>query len=104
MSAEENKKNVHMELEERLTDLMRFCIDNDIPFFSTFALEENGKTTYVNRAVTPIELNVELSNDRITKYAASLNENLVLRFKGSRPNVVTGDVVANMLDEMDDLM
>lgn len=86
-------------LNEKISDLTRFCLENQIPFFLTCALEENDNTKYVNKAITPMDLNVSLTNDRITKYAASLNENLVLKFKNSSPKFFAGDEYESILEE-----
>lgn len=86
-------------LNEKINDLMMFCLENQIPFFLTCAMETKTGTKYVNKAITPMDLSVTLTNDRITKYAASLNENLVLKFKNSSPKFFAGDEYDSILEE-----
>jgi len=99
MKSIEYDAEVFKELNEKLDEIMEFCIRNHIPIFTTYAKEKNGTTEYINNVVTPINADVHLSNDRITKYNASLNENLVLKFKKSAPETYAGDVFDSFMDE-----
>lgn len=70
------------ELDERMLTFENFCIKNKLPFYISVATEHlNPKIKYISRSVNPKELNVELTDDRITKLAASNNKNLKLIFE-----------------------
>lgn len=93
----EYEPQVFEELNKKLNDIAEFCLMNRIPIFMLYAREENGTTKYVNNVITPINVNVHLSDDRITKYNASLNENFQLKIKRNNPATYAGDVFDSIL-------
>lgn len=63
------EKAVKEELEQKVTELKRFCKDKKIPVCICFADVNNGKATYTPTVVTPVECGYELNeiqNDLIT--------------------------------------
>jgi len=93
MKPTEYTPEIFEELDKKMNEVMDFCYRNRIPIFMTYAKEENGETAYVNNVITPINVDVLLSDDRITKYNASLNENLMIKFKRSSPTTYAGDLM-----------
>lgn len=85
------------ELNEKLNDIADFCFMHRIPIFMLYAKEENGATKYVNNVVTPMNVDVHLSDDKITKYNASLNENFQLKIKRNNPTTYAGDLFDSIL-------
>jgi hypothetical protein len=75
------EKEVKNQLDTKMKDLMLFCMKHRIPMFATFADEKNGETKYESTVVTPYELGMKLSEDKITKFSAALNKHFELRFK-----------------------
>jgi len=77
---ENELKKEFLELRKQL---FLFCLKHKIPMFSVFAEETEEGTVYENTTLTPHDVGVTLSNDKITKYSASLNKNFELRFKSN---------------------
>lgn len=71
------------ELEQKINDLYLFCLANKIPMFAIFANETEKETKYENLVITPHDVGIKLTDDKITKYSASLNKNFELRFKAA---------------------
>ena len=90
---------VYEELEKKLNEIEQFCYKHSIPIFITYANEHDNKTEYGHRVITPLAAGVRLSNDRITKYNASLNEQLLIRFKQNGPQVYAGDLFDAIIEE-----
>jgi len=87
------------ELNSMKNDLTLFCAEHKIPMFCVFADEEDKETKYIGSAVTPHDLDIELKNDKITKYAASMNKNFVIRFKNTDNEVDEyNDAIIDMFD------
>ena len=85
------------EIKETVDKLTNLCISTQIPMFLIYAEEKDTGTEYNHSVVTPIEAGVKLSEDKITKYSASLNKNLYLSFKGTGlEDMESGD----MFDEL----
>ena len=75
------KKEVSEELEAKKKELYLFCLANKVPCFCIFADETEKGTEYSHVVVTPHEADTTLTDDKITKYSASLNKNFELRLK-----------------------
>ncbi len=90
------------ELDEKLADLGKFCTKHKMPLFVIYAEEEEkGKTEYGNFVLTPFELGMELTDDRITKYSASLNRNFSIRLSNSLlPEDRTGDIIDELMGDL----
>ena len=86
-------------INAKLDELLRVCLDNNVPFFAIVALEGDNKTNYLHRAVAPVELSQTLTDDKITKYAASLNNNLVLKIKKDEASTFSGDLFGDVVEE-----
>lgn len=86
-------------ISRKLDELFRVCLDNNVPFFSTVALEEDNATRYISRTAAPVELGISLTDDRITKYIASLNDKFVLRIRKSEESTMSGDLFGDIIDE-----
>ena len=95
----DNPGNIEEIITSALDELTKTCLDLNVPFFATVGYESNSKTKYINRAVTPIELGVNLTDDKITKYAASLNESFVLKIKSQENNTVSGDMFGDIVEQ-----
>lgn len=67
---EYNKNNVYKKYVKDLVEEIRFICDmNHIPFFATFAVENNEKkTTYVSEAVATGSRGYDLTDNRINKH------------------------------------
>ncbi len=89
---------VKMELEQKKKDLFLFCMTNKIPVFAVFADETETGTNYTDVVVTPQEVDVKLSDDKITKYSGSLNKHFALRF------IAHTQIEDEMDDALDDLL
>ena len=74
-------EEVRAELEKKKEDLQMFCLTHKIPLFMIAADAKGSKTEYINLCVSPQIVGVELKDDKITKYCASLNKAFELRFK-----------------------
>ncbi len=72
---------VRAQLAQKKKDLLIFCLENKIPVFAVFADETDNGTDYTDVVLTPREIGITLTEDRITKYSASLNKHFELRFK-----------------------
>ncbi len=75
------EKEIQEQLEQKKKDLMLFCMANKIPMFSAFAEETVKGTEYNSVVVTPYELSMKLTEDKITKFSAALNRHFEIRFK-----------------------
>jgi len=92
------KAEVLNELEARKKELFLFCLANKIPCFCIFANETESGTEYEHVVVTPHEADMTLTDDKITKYSASLNKNFELRLKANQK------IEDNMDQAIDDLL
>ncbi len=93
------------ELQTKLSDLGKFCTKHKLPMFFIYAEEtEDHKTRYGHSVLTPFELGVELTDDKITKYSASLNKNFTIHLSNSLvPEDRTGDIIEELIgDPIDD--
>ncbi len=88
---------IREELNNKLADFGKFCTRNKLPLFVVYAEETNGGTEYGHFVLTPYELGIKLSDDRITKYSASLNNNFIIRLKN---NLVPEDCLGDIIDDM----
>lgn len=51
---------------EKMLELKKLCYENKIPMFVTAAIGENGdETQYESEMVSPVDIGVELSQDKI---------------------------------------
>ena len=89
------QEEVRAEFEKKKEELHKFCILNQIPIFMIAADEKGSKTEYTSLCVTPQILDMELSDDRITKYCASLNKAFEIRFKTA---AITEDKIESAFD------
>ena len=69
------------QLNEKKKELMLYCLKNKIPMFFVTAEETQSGTKYDSAVITPREVNVQLSDDKITKFAMALNKHFILQFK-----------------------
>jgi len=90
---------VYEELELKLNEIEQYCYKHRVPIFITYAKEHDNKTEYGHHVVTPLAADVRLTDDRITKYNASLNEQLLIRFKQKGPQVFAGDLFDAIIEE-----
>lgn len=65
-----NKNTVYKKYVKDLVEEIRFICDmNHIPFFATFAVEnDENKTTYISEAVATGSRGYDLADNRITKH------------------------------------
>ena len=61
-------------LNEIIAELNEFCLDEDIPFFFSAAIENTAKKTkYINKIRSPYLSQRKLCNDTITKHLSIAN-------------------------------
>ena len=88
------------EVRKALDHLMDICTSEGLPLFATIAEEVNGKTVYESRVQTPLRCKYPLSNDKITKFNAALNDNFNLVLRGERDTAPSEiDVIGDLLAE-----
>lgn len=93
---EESRK----EIKEAVNTLTKLCILHQVPLFLVFAEEKDEGTVYEHSVITPKEAGVVLTDDRITKYSASLNKNLVLTYKNADfTRQASGDVMDMLIGD-----
>lgn len=88
-----NKEELYTQIEQKMDELLGICSDAKIPFFSTFAKEKDGKTEYVSRVGTPLSLDVELTDDKITPFNAALSNDIYLKIKQDPEDISIADVM-----------
>jgi hypothetical protein len=90
------------EVKDKLDELLSVCITENLPMFATVAEEVNGETIYESRVQTPLRCRVPLTDDKITKYNASLNKhfNLVLKDREGAGDA-DADAIGAMLCDME---
>lgn len=88
-------------VKKALDELLAVCVAEGLPVFATVAEEKNGTTMYESRVQTPLRCKYPLSNDKITKFNAALNDNFNLVIKGEQDDTsasefdMIGDIIAN---------
>lgn len=70
-------------IEEKMKELKDLCILNDIPMIAVAAYEQSGETEYDSEVFTPLEANISLSNDKITKFNAALSNRFYIKIVSS---------------------
>ena len=67
-------KEFEEEIRPHLDAVMRLCNLYEIPFFSAFALADDGsETNYVSQCLTPAFFGIELSEDRFALLGKTLH-------------------------------
>ena len=70
----ENEKIIKSRLAAPLTEIMKICKQEKIPFFfSAVASDDETKTKYFSEILTPMALGTEIADDKITKMMGVLN-------------------------------
>lgn len=72
------KKN-YTEAKKKLKDLRALCALEGIPFFGTIAEETETETKYHSEVVTPLQAEVELANDKITRFNAAISNDFYIK-------------------------
>lgn len=61
--------DVKSELLKQITHLKSICERNQIPFFVSALIEDNGEeSTYKSEILSPADVQLKLTNDRITQH------------------------------------
>ena len=67
-------------LDELIDELTNYCLMNQVALFAIYAKKTDEGERFGHTVITPAEAGIDLEDDRITKYAASLNKKLILSY------------------------
>lgn len=96
-----NEEKIMADLDKKISELESFCLKNKLPFFVSVATEPLLNTNgYVTRAITPTDIKVTLTEDRITKLSLSNNKHLKLVLENEQSETDIGDLYGDLLKEM----
>lgn len=95
-------EEIMLELEGALKALQDVCIKNKMPMFVSIATENVLPVKSINKSLSPTELGVKLSDDRIMKYIGSCNKHLALVYvnEDGISNKTESDIIDELLEEM----
>lgn len=70
----DNKSIIKSKIMKPLTEIVKTCKENSIPFFFAIPTSDNGKQTeYFSEILSPAVAEQELSDDKITKMLNVMN-------------------------------
>lgn len=96
----ETSQEVLDELEDKLNEIYRLAYNNRIPLFVLYEPTVQDKMVLMHKILTTQDLSMTLEDDRITRYAASLDKDIGLVFKNDK--VTTRETLLN--DALNDII
>ncbi len=91
------------ELDDKINALEQFCLLNKLPVYISVATEPLfGNIKYVTRSITPKDLKISVSEDRITPLSLSNNKHLKLTAidEESEEDTSLGDLYADLVEQI----
>lgn len=92
------------EIEDKLNEIYRLAYKNRIPLLVLYEPIVNGKMELAHKVLTADDLIMELEDDRVTRYAASLDKDIDLIFKETKTTTKQALLNDALNDALDDLM
>lgn len=90
------------ELEDKLNEIYRLAYNNRIPLFVLYEPIVQDKMVLMHKILTTQDLSMTLEDDRITRYAASLDKDIGLVFKNDKATTretLLNDALNDIIDE-----
>jgi hypothetical protein len=103
MEVSMENKEIFDTIHQKAKELRDFCLLHKIPMMITVAREEEDETVYESEILTPTQLGVNLSDDRISKLNVAFTNGFCIRIKDDKlDNLAVGSAFSDMMDAIVD--
>lgn len=96
---QKNREQFTEQVTEKFREIEMLCLKYKVPCFLTCALEGEGVTDYIHTTITPHLVGIKLTDNKIDKFNAALNSNIVMSLKTNEPSAYMGDVFDEIVAE-----
>lgn len=92
------EESCYREINKSIITIEKICRANNIPLFVTYVDPKSGE--YVSKVITPKSLDIDLNEDKISKFNLALNNDFSIIIKDNSPKSYAGDLMGSIIDEL----